>query len=198
MINSTQLSKILNDKEVIMRKFSIVSTFILIGFFIGINSGICAPVGPSGGLDVNVVNTDEKPVPVSAQQKIEIEKITGQVNISSEEEVQRVLEDVYVVPEGKIFSLEYVSFFLDVALVAVVQGAELEKVVAHVGNFVVGPMEMIEFSTRGTPNFFIGKAVPILFFPGETVRIIVSPHFTGINFTFGRLDYALSGRLIPE
>lgn len=132
-----------------------------------------------------------------------IERIAIADRIAIDAPIQSVSESVYTVPEGKRLVLDYVSYLLDVVVIVNPPATEVEAMLARIGNFstglhILGPMDRIELSTRGTPNFFIGKSVPVSFGPGEQIIVSVSPRNANINMDFGALDYAISAQLLDE
>jgi hypothetical protein len=59
-------------------------------------------------------------------------------------------------------------------------------------------MEGIDQTTRGAPQRFIGREVPVSFGPGQHVRVTVSPQLSSVNLGFGALQVAIAGRLVRE
>jgi hypothetical protein len=129
------------------------------------------------------------------------EYITFQDRISIPDPIQFVSQSIFVVPTGKRFLVDYISLDLD-AVISVVTSNPVDveglPVKASINNYVLGLMEVLDRTTRGAPQRFIGRSVNFSFPAGSDVRIRVSPEFSGVNLDFGFLDYVVTGRLIDE
>ena len=139
---------------------------------------------------------------VHAQSRFQPISVSEFVSIT-EPESSRVDVRVFKVPRGKILEVEYVSIYLDIAVRNEPNnGTKIEGTVRGgafpqqrgLASFELGYMEEYDRTSRGTPNFIIGKAVKLYFSQGDVVCTADS-HFAGSDLDFGIMACSISGRL---
>jgi len=105
---------------------------------------------------------------------------------------------VYEVPPNQTLAVEYVSFFLDIA-VDNKPTSEIKIEGGVIGpnglQFPMGYMDEYEETSRGTPNFLIASPVHMYFDEG-TVYCYGTTNYGGVNLNFGTVQCSLSGRLV--
>ena len=150
---------------------------------------------------VVVSNPDPIPVTVENSGAGGVDYVSEQIWVQVPAPIDTVREEVFRVPAGKIFIVDYVSIYLDVVVNNRPQtGLRIASRLDGTGSsgsiqYELGYMEEFVFTSRGTPNFITATAATIYFSEGP-VTCVADSHFAGTGLDFGAIKCNVSGRLI--
>ena len=127
--------------------------------------------------------------------------IRGSFDTIDSDGVNSVGKVIYKVPRGKRLLIEYSSVEMDAnisnpdgydfSVYTYLSGAGPQGAEFLLGTLVQGPN-----TSRGPPYFSLGKATPIFFHHTNTITLKLDNKHASVDFTFARVTYAFSCRLV--